>query len=94
MAQGVDFFSLDQYTYIRFQRFQHCKASPKLPVLPTNPAGSLPSAEAAGTGVDRWDEPDALKIIWFCMQIRVFIITSSRSSSAANAPGGACRGAL
>ena len=37
----------------KIQRFQHCKASPKLPVLPTNPAGSLPSAEAAGTGVDR-----------------------------------------
>jgi hypothetical protein len=29
----------------RFQRFQHCMVSPKLPVLPTNPAGSLPSAE-------------------------------------------------
>ena len=29
----------------RFQRFQHCKVSPKLPVLPTTPAGSLPSAE-------------------------------------------------
>ena len=36
---------------------QHCKASPKLPVLPTNPDGSPPSAEAAGTGVDGWDEP-------------------------------------
>ena len=44
-------------SFQRFQRFQHCKASPKLPVLPTNPAGSLPSAEAAGTGVDGWDEP-------------------------------------
>ena len=42
---------------LRFQRFQHCKVSPKLPVLPTNPAGPLPSAEAAGTGVDGWDEP-------------------------------------
>ena len=37
-----------------FQRFQHCtcKASPKLPVLPTNPAGPFPSAQAAGTGMD------------------------------------------
>jgi hypothetical protein len=26
-------------------RIQHCKASSKLPMLPTNPAGSLPSAE-------------------------------------------------
>ena len=43
--------------YCGFRRFQHCKVSPKLPVLPTNLAGSLPSAEAAGTGVDRWDEP-------------------------------------
>ena len=47
---------------MRFQRFQHtadstdnCKVSPKLPVLPTNPAGSFPSADAAGTDVDRWD---------------------------------------
>ena len=40
-----------------FQRFQHCKASPKLPVLPTNPACPLPSAEAAGTGVGGWDKP-------------------------------------
>ena len=31
--------------------FQHCKASPRLPVLPTNPDCPLPSAEAAGTGV-------------------------------------------
>ena len=35
----------------RFQRFQHCKVSPKLPVLPTIPAGSLPSAEAGSS----WD---------------------------------------
>ena len=41
----------------QFQRFQHCEAPPKLPVLPTSPAGPLPSAEAAGTGVDGWDEP-------------------------------------
>ena len=34
------------HKHMRFQRFQHCKVSPKLPVLPTNPAGSLPSAEA------------------------------------------------
>ena len=37
-----------------FSGIQHCKASPKLPVLPTKPAGSLPSAETAGTGVDWW----------------------------------------
>jgi hypothetical protein len=30
---------------------EHWNASPKLPVLPTNPACPLPSAEAAGTGV-------------------------------------------
>ena len=30
--------------YTRFQWFQHCKASPKVPVLPTNPAGPLPTS--------------------------------------------------
>ena len=40
-----------------FSGFSTVKSHAKLPVLPTNPAGSLPSAEAAGTGVDRWDEP-------------------------------------
>jgi hypothetical protein len=38
------------------QLYVRAKASLKLPVLPTNPAGPLPSAEAARTGVDGWDD--------------------------------------
>ena len=49
----------DQVSTVGFSGFSTvtCNFSPKLPVLPTNPADPPPSAEAAGTGVDGWDEP-------------------------------------
>ena len=57
----------------RFQRFQHCKVSPKLPVLPTNKPSPWPERRAGTPGKPDWDP--------LCLWTQVVFLSSPLQSA-------------